>query len=137
MNKGKTKRTVLIYTAVTVFTLVFGQVYEVFSFGVTSPFMHFAFLIPLLLGVLPCLVLLTAGNRVALPEGCGTGWHLGVATLTAGSLFRGVLDIYGTQSSLMMVYPAAGFACFASSLLQHLRAQLRKEAKAEVNRGEI
>lgn len=35
-------------------------------------------------------------------------WHMGLAALTVGSLFGGVLEIYGTTSRLLSVYPLVG-----------------------------
>ncbi len=35
-------------------------------------------------------------------------WHMGLAALTVGSLFGGALEIYGTTSRLLFVYPLVG-----------------------------
>ena len=68
--------------------MVFAAVYECFSHGVFSPFMLLAFLFPLLMGAVPCTVL--AGR-----PGAGVPslylYTSGVAALTAGSLFQGIL----------------------------------------------
>ena len=87
---------------------VFGAVYEHFSFGVYSPYMLFAFAVPLLLGALPALLLATGAQAAAVPAITRKLWHAGVASLTVGALFRGVLDIYGTASSLTRIYWVAG-----------------------------
>ena len=116
MRRGKRNRSIVIYAAVTLFTLVFGQVYEYFGFGVTSPFMHFAFLIPLLLGLLPCMLMRVSGKADVFSKTPRAWWRLGIATLMAGSVFRGVLDIYGTESPLLYAYPAAGTICLAAAL---------------------
>ena len=34
----------------------------------------------------------------------GKLWHTGIATLTVGSLFQDVLEIYGTSSALTPIY---------------------------------
>lgn len=34
-------------------------------------------------------------------------WNSGLAVLTIGSIFKGILDIYGTTNKLIVVYPAA------------------------------
>lgn len=109
-------KTGIVYLLVSLFCFVFGKVYEYFGFGVTSPFMHLAFLIPLLLGVLPCLaVALGDAIRRTAPRSehpvAMSFLGAGIATLTVGSLFRGALDIYGTSSPLTVVYPVAGILC--------------------------
>ncbi|MBR0172878.1 MAG: hypothetical protein IJQ21_08815 [Lachnospiraceae bacterium] len=109
-------KTGIVYLLVSLFCFVFGRVYEYFGFGVTSPFMHLAFLIPLLLGALPCM---TAALTGVIRRNAPRGDHpvtmsflgAGIATLTVGSLFRGALDIYGTSSPLTVVYPVAGILC--------------------------
>lgn len=101
------------------FVLLFGAVYEYFSFGVWSGFMIYAFLFPLLLGFLPCY----AAERRGRTEWTGAAsevWRSGVATLTAGSLFRGILDIYGTTNRIGTVYWAVGGALLAAGLLLQL-----------------
>ena len=90
----------------TVFLAVFGAVYEVFSHGVYSYFMIYAFFIPLVMGVIPYTALELKGlcpGSVSLKL-----WNAAMATLATGSLFKGVLEIYGTTNSLVLVYPAAG-----------------------------
>ena len=88
--------------------LAFALIYELFSHQVYSLYMIGAFLLPLLFGAVPSAVL-GAAPTGALP---GTAsrylYHSGLATLTAGCLFRGVLEIYGTTSRLNAVYWAVG-----------------------------
>ena len=97
----------LIYLGITLFTALFGAVYEVFSHEVYSYYMIYAFAFPLILGVLPCLNCLILDvqrvNRTAIHF-----WNSGVITLTVGSLFFGILEIYGTTNKLAFIYPIAG-----------------------------
>ena len=100
------KNNLLYNLAGAAFLGVFGAIYEHFSHGVYSPFMVFAFAVPLLLGVLVYGVLLIAkkypGRAAVLL------WNSGIAALSVGSVFKGVLDIYGTTNPLIVVYPVAG-----------------------------
>lgn len=100
----------------TVLVLVFGLVYEIFSFGVYSNFMIFAFAFPLFMGLVPALVTCLKGVRRR--EGMAWQfWNSAVMTFTVGSLMQGVLDIYGTTSHLMIYYWIAGIALTAASLI--------------------
>ena len=104
------------YAAAVAGTLLFASVYEAFSHQVYSAYMLCAFLFPLLGGLLPCLLLgaLPARHR---PDGISRRLYgAGIAALTAGSLFRGALEIYGTTSRLSAVYWAAGSALVLLSL---------------------
>ena len=88
------------------FLALFGAVYETFSHEVYSYYMIYAFAVPLLLGAMPCTLLLLGKKhpgKIALRL-----WNSGIATLSVGSIFQGVLEIYGTTNSLIIVYPIAG-----------------------------
>lgn len=116
---------------------VFGMIYELFSHEVYSFYMIYAFLIPLVPGALLNLVIawlaVRKEKRLRIREAAepretrvGTGiffpgrftrfaWNAGIAALTVGSIFKGVLDIYGTTNKLIAVYPlvAAILLCAA------------------------
>lgn len=115
----------LSYLFLSLFVLLFGQIYEHFSHGVYSNYMLFAFLFPLLGLFLPNLLLrLLPKKDVAKSERCTwsmersstslTGeknfsfWKWGIATLTVGSLYKGILEIYGTSSHLELSYLIVG-----------------------------
>ena len=107
-------RTSIVYLAVSIALAIFGAVYEVFSHGVFSFYMIYAFMIPLIGGTVPYMAAYLAARRAgtsakvaALRKGSGL-YHAGIATLTIGSIMKGVLDIYGTTNILIVVYPAAG-----------------------------
>ena len=100
-------RTGLVYLSAALFCALFGAIYEHFSHGVYSGFMIYAFVYPLALGALPFFAMSLSGRRLPgrLPFNL---YNAGIATLTVGSIFRGVLDIYGTTNSLTTVYWALG-----------------------------
>ena len=108
-----------LYVLAAVNVAVFSAIYEHFSFGVYSPFMIFAFVVPLLMGGLVFLLLGRACKKTGstVPALVCKFWHAAVATLTVGFLFRGVLDIYGTSSSLGAVYWTASAVLATLSLL--------------------
>ncbi len=82
----------------------FGAVYEIFSHGVYSNFMIYAFAVPLVLGALPNI--LDENEKINFAR--SPLWACGITTLTVGSIIKGVLDIYGTTNNLVWVYPAMG-----------------------------
>ncbi len=100
-----------IYLAVSLFCLLFGAVYEHFSHGVYSSAMVYAFAYPLCLGAFPALTLCVIGGKAQRFIFTGASarlWAYGIATLTVGSILSGVLEIYGTDSPLLIAYPIAG-----------------------------
>lgn len=110
------------YLAASIVIAAAAAVYGLFSHGVYSYFMTYAFMVPLLAGALPHL---TAALKTACGKACGSLYEkisgakdaqlALVATLTAGSLLKGVLDIYGTTNRLLAVYPAAAALIVAAA----------------------
>ena len=112
----------LRYLTAAVIVAAAGAAYEYFSHGVFSPYMLFAFTIPLAAGAAPNFLAAAFGNgrRTGDSGSAAAGLQLAaVATLTAGSLMKGALDIYGTTNHLMTVYPAAGIALLAAALIAY------------------
>ena len=106
INKNWLKHA-LIQLGNAMFFAFFGAVYELFSHGVYSYYMIYAFFIPLLLGALP-YGLISYKNRVRFRKPAVICWNAGITTITLGCEFKGVLDIYGTGNRLILAYPAAG-----------------------------
>ena len=105
----------MIWTAITLFTIIFAAVYEHFSFGVYSNAMIFMFVFPLVLGVIPSLILSLKGWG-SLPR----LWNDGVIAITLGSMLTGILEIYGTSSFYTPILMIAGFILLALGVLQIL-----------------
>ncbi len=109
------RKPALVYLIGSVFLLVFGLIYEAFSHGVYSAWMVCAFLAPLLGGTLVFLLLdLFSPLRRSFPKKAMNLYHCGIMTLSVGSVFRGVLEIYGTTNRLGVVYWLAGGALVAA-----------------------
>ncbi|MCR4927647.1 MAG: hypothetical protein K5927_06660 [Lachnospiraceae bacterium] len=108
------QKDLLINVAATIFTALFGGIYEVFSHEVYSYHMIYAFGIPLVLGVLVWAVLLTSDIKVS--SAFANLWNSAIAVLTVGCVFRGVLEIYGTTNKLVIIYPVAGAMLIVAAL---------------------
>ncbi len=116
------KKHLVFNLAGTLFLVLFGAVYETFSHGVFSFYMLYAFSVPLVFGVTLYLILLFARRypgRVFLNL-----WNSAIAAFSAGSVFKGVLEIYGTTNSLVIVYPICGCILAVSALVSLLFARL-------------
>ena len=104
-------RITIRYLLATILCAAFGAVYELFSHGVYAYGMLYAFIFPLLGGVLPGLLFMKGNGKIL----AGTAlqlWSFGISALTVGALFSGALEIYGTTSRLSPVYWIAG-GCLA------------------------
>ena len=115
-------RTRNAFLGATVGVAAFAAIYELFSHQVYSRFLIFTFLIPLFGGVLPYSLLL--GSQRSKKPGILAQclYNSGLATLTAGSIFQGILEIYGTTSHLSIVYWTIGFSLSMLGLITHVAA---------------
>ena len=100
-------KTCFRYVHCSLFVALFGAIYESFSHQVFSGYMIYAFAIPLALGAVPTLWLAKSAKPGPSGFSCCL-YHCGIATLTVGCIFQGVLEIYGTTNRLILVYPIAG-----------------------------
>ena len=101
----------------------FALIYAQFSHGVHSPFMTFMFAIPLVGGAA-----IAVGSSIAhvdLPRGTRQSWALAIASLTVASCLRGVFDIAGTASPLLVVYLIAAVVFAVSGVVLAFRKRAR------------
>ena len=103
---------------------VFGAIYEHFGHGVYSYFMLYAFLFPLLLGAIPLLYI-----KKRIPDRALVLWHCAIGTMTVGSIFQGVLEIYGTTNRMIWVYPILAGALIIAAIVSGIMH--RNEAEAD------
>lgn len=135
-NKRNARRTALIYLLTSIFCAVFGVIYEIFSHGVYSAFMLFAFAFPLVGGALPFFLLYLAERSRAKTERrrpysglypaipARSFYHCGIITLTLGSIMNGILDIYGTTNRLLVIYWFLGAVLLLTAISIHLLSLL-------------
>ena len=111
-SKKRLKKTVISYTLITIFFFAFSRIYEAFSFGETSVHMHYLFTAPLVGGILLAIFLkvLPHFSRISLNL-----WNSAVAIITAGTLFRGIVNLSGRSTTLDAPYwyVGIGFAILA------------------------
>ena len=106
-SKKRFKKTVISYTLITIFFFAFSRIYEAFSFGETSVHMHYLFAAPLVGGILLAIFLkvLPHFSRISLNL-----WNSAVATITAGTLFRGIVNLSGRTTTLDAPYWYVGIS---------------------------
>lgn len=106
-NNRQAIKVTLVYLIISCFCALFGAVYELFSHEVYSFYMIYAFAFPLVGGALPFAAYALTGAKY--PDAIARNlYHAGIATLTVGSIVRGVLEIYGTTNALSRFYWIAG-----------------------------
>ena len=119
-QRKQIRKTIWIYLILSVTAVVINKVYGVFGHGVDSPSMTWMFLYPLLGGALfyfiierfvPHIIKLS-GYRVF----CNI-YNSGIATLTFGSLLKGILNIAGTSSSYLVFFYIVGGGFLVAALI--------------------
>ncbi|MCD7855213.1 MAG: hypothetical protein LUG66_06325 [Clostridiales bacterium] len=112
-------KTIFAYLVLTLFCALFGAVYEYFSHEVFSYFMLYAFGFPLIGGVLVYFLLLFF--RLPLPGRLSLNlYNSGIAALTVGSIFQGILEIYGTTNRLIYVYWVIGALFLLTGIISYI-----------------
>ena len=125
-SKKRFKKTAVSYILLTIFFLAFSRIYESFSFGETSSHMHYLFAIPLAGCILLLLFMKVIPNLSRLSLNL---WNSAVAIMTAGMLFRGIVNLSGRSTTLDMPYWYVGSSFAALTLLSMVFT--RSEWKAE------
>lgn len=121
-----------VYLLVSLFCLLFGAVYELFSYGVYSYFMLYAFVFPLIGGTLPFFGMIFC--RMPTPNRISQNlYHSGIAALTTGSLVKGALEIYGTTNRLVSVYWILGILFLATALFIYCLFQRKNKCSKMEN----
>lgn len=113
-------KTSFAYFCVSLFLLLFGAVYEYFSHGVYSYFMIYAFAIPLVFGAFVYFIrALISGDKKRLNTSdmlyCGA-----ISVFTAGSITKGIIDIYGTTNKNLKIYVFLGACLLAASIIYRI-----------------
>lgn len=113
-NNKRFKKTAAVYTLITVFFFIFSRIYEHFSFGETSVYMHWLFGVPLIGGVVLLIFQRLIPNLSRLSLNL---WNSAVATIAAGVLFRGIVNLSGRSTTLDLPYWYVGLVLAGLALL--------------------
>ena len=112
-SKKRFNKTAVSYILLTIFFFAFSRIYESFSFGETSVHMHYLFALPLAGGILLLLFMKMIPNLSRLSLNL---WNSAVAIMTAGMLFRGIVNLSGRSTTLDMPYWYVGAIFVALAL---------------------
>ena len=107
----------MIYISITIFVLVFSLIYEYFSHNVFSLYMIGAFVIPLCGMIITEIFYRLGRKNKGTPRIIFQMIAGGVAWLTLGSIFEGVLEIYGTTNQKIVIFWILGFLQVAEAIV--------------------
>ncbi|MDO4573078.1 MAG: stage II sporulation protein P [Clostridia bacterium] len=124
---ARMRRGLVVCALAALFCLLFSRVYAAFSYGESSAYMRRLYWPPLFGGVLPAAVLILCGAAGKIDRAAFNLWNAGVATVGAGCLLRGVVDISGRSTNYDTVYWIAGAALLLAALIIQLKKSLRRK----------
>ncbi|HEM3619086.1 TPA: hypothetical protein ACGO6Q_001636 [Streptococcus suis] len=107
-------RTFISYLAMAAFLFIFSRIYESLSYGEVSVFMHYMFCATLVGGILLLGLLQVKPNLSRMTYNL---WNSGIATITAGCLLRGIINLSGRSTTLDQPYWYVGAGFLALSLI--------------------
>ncbi|HEM3610669.1 TPA: hypothetical protein U1C83_001490 [Streptococcus suis] len=107
-------RTFISYLAMAAFLFIFSRIYESLSYGEVSVFMHYLFCATLVGGILLLGLLQVKPNLSRMTYNL---WNSGIATITAGCLLRGIINLSGRSTTLDQPYWYVGAGFLALSLI--------------------
>ena len=113
-SKKRFKKTAVVYALITVFFFIFSRIYEHFSFGETSVYMHYLFGVPLIGGMVLLIFQKMIPNLSRLSLNL---WNSAVATIATGVLFRGIVDLSGRSTTMDLPYWYVGIGLAGLALL--------------------
>lgn len=119
LNSKHASKTAFVYLLISLFCVLFGAVYELYSHEVYSFYMIYAFAFPLVGGTLPFYILNLVRAKKYPRAIARNLYHSGIATLTVGSIMKGVLDIYGTTNMLTGYYWLIGAVLLAVGVITY------------------
>lgn len=130
---GGFRKTVLVYLILALVSVFIDQLYALFGHGVRSAAMTWMCLYPLIGGALIYLLLHLLIPEVKNAAGFRFAFNIynsGIATLTAGSFLKGILEIAGADSPYTAVFPAVGWIFIAAGISIFFLKPLRNHAAA-------
>ena len=113
-SKKRFKKTAIVYALITIFFFIFSRIYEHFSFGETSVYMHYLFGVPLIGGVVLLIFQKMIPNLSRLSLNL---WNSAVATIATGVLFRGIVNLSGRSTTMDLPYWYVGVGLAGLALL--------------------
>ena len=113
-SKKRFKKTAVVYALITVFFFIFSRIYEHFSFGETSVYMHYLFGVPLIGGMVLLIFQKIIPNLSRLSLNL---WNSAVATIATGVLFRGIVNLSGRSTTMDLPYWYVGIGLAGLALL--------------------
>ena len=100
------KKSVLVYLGVTIFLIILNYIYSLFSNNISSRYMTYMFIYPLIGGFFINLFIIISKKvtEIKLFYVAKSIFNYGISTLVVGSFIKGIFEIAGTDSVYLVYY---------------------------------
>ena len=90
------RKTIKIYIVVTVISIIFSYIYEMFSYGEYSNYMRFLFVVPIIGEITYEIIYLL---KINITRATYNLFNSGIAILMSGMLIKGIINISGRYTN--------------------------------------
>lgn len=106
LSISDTKKSIISYFIVTIFLILLNYIYSIFSHNVSSNYMTYMFIYPLVTGILVSIFILINKNISKLKSFyIGKSiLNYGIAIMVFRSFMKGIFEIAGTDSNYLIYY---------------------------------
>ena len=126
LDTKSNKKQIKKYITLTLFFIVFSNIYELFSHEVFSGYMVYSFAFPLIgLIIYTAIYLTNTSKHISILS--SQLFNSFILTSALGSVMKGVLDIYGTTNSLINYYQILGLILLITSIITNIISCIWRE----------
>lgn len=112
------RKTIKIYIVVTVISIIFGYIYEMFSYGEYSNYMRFLFVVPIIGEITYEIIYLL---KINITRATYNLFNSGIAILMSGMLIKGIINISGRYTNYDIIYWILGTIFILSAIIIQIK----------------
>lgn len=112
------RKTIKIYIVVTVISIIFSYIYEMFSYGEYSNYMRFLFVVPIIGEITYEIIYLL---KINITRATYNLFNSGIAILMSGMLIKGIINISGRYTNYDIIYWILGTIFILSAIIIQIK----------------
>ncbi len=112
------RKTIKIYIVVTVISIIFSYIYEMFSYGEYSNYMRFLFVVPIIGEITYEIIYFL---KINITRATYNLFNSGIAILMSGMLIKGIINISGRYTNYDIIYWILGTIFILSAIIIQIK----------------
>lgn len=118
------RKTIKIYIVVTVISIIFSYIYEMFSYGEYSNYMRFLFVVPIIGEITYEIIYFL---KINITRATYNLFNSGIAILMSGMLIKGIINISGRYTNYDIIYWILGTIFILSAIIIQIKYKKNEE----------